>query len=103
MEKKMFNLKISSTENLKKIKSLSTLIYFTFIEKNEKEQIKKIEDFLNIKFSKLQEKNFLSKDISEIKITQLESPEEIIIQKVKTDEKFSTDYFRNYLAGFIPT
>lgn len=103
MGKKMFNLKISSTENLKKIKSLSTLIYFTFIEKNEKEQIKKIEDFLNIKFSKLQERNFLSKDISEIKITQLESSEEIIIQKVKTDEKFSTDYFRNYLAGFIPT
>lgn len=103
MGNKMFNLKISSTDNLKEFKSLSTIIYFILIENNEKEKIKEIEKLFKIKFSKLQEKNFLVKDINEIKITRTENPEEIIIHKIKIDEKFSTDYFRNYLAGFIPT
>ncbi len=99
----MFNLKISSIENLKKLKSFSTLIYFTYIEKNEKDKIKEIEELFKIKFSKLQEKNFLCKDLNELKISTNQIPEEIIIHKVKIDEKFSTDYFRNYLAGFIPS
>ena len=28
-------------------------------------------------------------------------PEQIVLNKFKTDEKFTVDYFRNHLAGLI--
>ncbi len=56
-----------------------------------------------MRLSELQRKSFLSEGGDEIRISKYDGkPDEVIISKVKIDEKFSTDYFRNHLAGFLP-
>lgn len=72
---------------------------------DEKKLNKSFENLLrvsNLKLSELQKQNFLSKDGSDIRISNPNGkPDELIIAKIKVDDKFSTDYFRNHLAGFI--
>jgi leucyl aminopeptidase len=72
---------------------------------DEKKLFKSFENLLrvsNFKISELQKQNFLSKDGSNIRISNYNGkPDELIISKIKVDEKFSADYFRNHLAGFI--
>lgn len=61
-----------------------------------------LEKIFNIKFSELQRKNFLSNDGGKIRVTKPSGkPDALILSKVKLDDKFNADYFRNHLAEFI--
>ena len=61
-----------------------------------------LEKIFNIKFSELQRQNFLSSEGGKIRVTKPSGkPDALILWKVKLDEKFDADYFRNHLAEFI--
>src|ERR1035438_4978277 len=71
-------------------------------EKKLEQSLLNIEKIMNVKLSALQKKNFLSKDGKEIRASKKEGkPDDIIFSRIKTDESFTVDYFRNHLAGFI--
>ncbi|MBT8390210.1 MAG: leucyl aminopeptidase [Ignavibacteriaceae bacterium] len=98
----MYNLKINSGGKKAEFKPLSAAITYVVDDKNLKSNLSKIEDQFEIKLSALQIKNMISKEGSEITFSNsIGSPDSIIISKVKLDKKFSSDYFRNHLAGAI--
>ncbi len=98
----MFNLKFHSGRKKITYKPFSVSVQYFVKDKNLVARLKLFEDNSNIKLSGLQRKTFLSEEGSEVRISKPDGkPDEIIIIKVKTDENFSADYFRNHLAGFI--
>ncbi len=99
----MFKLNIRSGEKKIVYKPLSVSLKYLIDEKKFSESLKNIEKISGIKLSDLQRRNFLSDSASDIRVSKPGGkPDEIILSKVKTDEKFSVDYFRNHLAGFLP-
>lgn len=99
----MFKLKINSAYKKISYKPLSVSVKYLIDEKKLSDSLKNIERIFNLKFSSLQRKNFLIKEGKEIRISKPDGkPDEVIITKVKIDNKFSADYFRNHLAGFLP-
>ncbi len=99
----MFRLKINAADKKISYKSFSISLKYLIDEKKLGESLKNIERVFNIKFSSLQKKTFVSDSGSEIRISKNDGkPDEVIISKVKPDDKFSVDYFRNHLAGFLP-
>lgn len=98
----MFNLNVKSADKKIAYDTLSISVKYLFDQKNLSQSFKNLEKIFNIKFSKLQQKNFISKDGKEIKVTKPSGkPDTLIINKVKIDKKFNSDYFRNHLAGLI--
>jgi leucyl aminopeptidase len=99
----MFRLKITAADKKISYKSLSVSLKYLIDEKKLADSLKSIERVFNVELSSLQRKSFLGKDGDEIRISKPDGkPDEIFISKVKIDNKFSTDYFRNHLAGFLP-
>ncbi len=99
----MFNLNIKSGGKKISYKNLSISLRYLIDEKKLETSLKNLEKVFNIKLSELQRKNFLSKDGSEIRVSKPSGkPDEVIITKLKLNESFNIDYFRNYLAGLIP-
>lgn len=98
----LFNLKIKSANLNAPIKQNSVLVKFLIDSAGIS---KELEWFLidnSFKLNPVQEKYFLDKENSELKFYNSESsPEIVFILKVKIDEEFSTDYFRNSIAGII--
>ena len=98
----MFNLIIKSGEKKISYKPCSLALKYLVDEKKLEQSLFNIEKIMNVKLSALQKKNFLSKDGKEIRASKKEGkPDDIIFSRVKTDESFTADYFRNHLAGFI--
>ena len=98
----MFNLNIKSGEKKISYKPCSLVIKYLVDEKKLEQSLLNIEKIMNVKLSALQKKNFLSKDGKEIRASKKEGkPDDIIFSRIKTDESFTVDYFRNHLAGFI--
>ena len=82
--------------------TLSTVVYYLEEDKNLKSYIVTFEKKFRIKLSELQKKNLLSKKNKQITITNSKGkPDNIVLHKFNTDEKFSVDYFRNHLSGLI--
>ncbi len=99
----MFNLNIKSGGKKISYKPLSISLKFLVDEKKLESSLINLETIFNIRFSLLQKKNFLSKEGGQIRVSKKDGkPDSVIISKVKTDESFSSDYFRNHLAGFLP-
>jgi hypothetical protein len=99
----MFRLKISTADKKISYKSFSVSLKYLIDEKKLADSIKSIERVFNINLSALQRKSFLAKDGDEIRIPKHDGkPDEVFISKVKADDKFTVDYFRNHLAGFLP-
>jgi len=99
----MFRLKISAADKKISYKPLSVSLKYLIDEKKLDASLKSIERVFNIKLSVLQRKSFLAKEGSEVRISKHDGkPDEVFISKVKLDDKFSVDYFRNHLAGFLP-
>lgn len=98
----LFNLKIKSANLNSVIKQNSCLIKFIADSKNLG---KELEWFLienSFKLNPVQEKYFLDKENSELKFYNSDSaPELVFLFKVKLDEEFNQDYFRNALAGVM--
>ncbi|MGE5859739.1 MAG: leucyl aminopeptidase, partial [Ignavibacteria bacterium] len=98
----IFKLSIKSGSKEISYKPLSLSIRYLIDNNKLKTNLASIEKIFNVRLSDLQRKTFLSKDNAEIKISKHDGkPDEVCIIKVKIDEKFSPDYFRNHLAGFI--
>ena len=83
-------------------KSFSVAVYYIADDKNIKNNLYAIEKKFRIKLSELHKKNILAKKNKQISISNLKGkPENIILHKFRTDEKFTVDYFRNHLAGLV--
>ena len=99
----MFNLNIKSGGKKISYKPLSISLKYLVDEKKLESSLINLETIFNMRFSLLQKKNFLSKEGGQIRVSKKDGkPDSVIISKVKTDESFSSDYFRNHLAGFLP-
>jgi leucyl aminopeptidase len=98
----MFNLIIKSGEKKISYKPCSLVLKYLVDEKKLEQSLLHIEKIISIRLSALQTKNFLSKEGKEIRASKKEGkPDDVIFSKVKIDENFTADYFRNHLAGFI--
>jgi hypothetical protein len=98
----MFKLNLKSGEKKISYKPLSVSLKYLIDEKKISESLRSVERVFNIKISELQRKTFLSEESSDIRVSKHDGkPDEVIISKIKIDEKFSADYFRNHLAGFL--
>jgi leucyl aminopeptidase len=98
----MFKINIKSGGKKILYKPLSISLKYMIDEKNLEKSFLSLEKVFHLKLSKLQRKNFLVKNGSEIRITKPEGkPDALILSKVKINDKFSSDYFRNHLAGLI--
>ncbi len=100
----MFNLKIKSGGKKIAYSPLSISLKYLVDEKKLESSFLNLETIFNIRFSPLQKKNFLSESSSQVRVSKKDGkPDSVIISKVKADDKFSADYFRNHLAGFLPS
>ncbi len=100
----MFKINIKSGGKKITYKPFSVTLKYLVDESKLKESLLNLARVSNVKLSELQKKNFLSKEGSEIRVAKPDGkPDEIIISKVKIDDKFSPDYFRNHLAGILPS
>ena len=98
----MFNFNLRSGNKKITYKNLSVSLRYLIDEKKLDESLNNIERAFNIKLSELQRKTFLSKNGTEIRISKRDGkPDEVCIFKVKLEDNFSVDYFRNHLAGFL--
>jgi leucyl aminopeptidase len=100
----MFNINVKSGGKKIVYNPLSVSLKYLIDEKKLESSLLNLEKIFNIRFSNLQKKSFLAKDGGSIRASKKEGkPDSVVISKVKIDESFSTDYFRNHLAGFIPS
>ncbi len=99
----MFNLNLKSGNKKISYKNLSICLRYLIDEKKLDESLENIERVFNFHLSELQKKTFLSKNGTEIRVPKRDGkPDEVYIIKIKVDDNFSVDYFRNHLAGFLP-
>jgi leucyl aminopeptidase len=97
-------LKINLDSGGKKIiyKPLSVAVKYLVENKKLEEGLNNLETVFNLKFSELQKKNFLSEDVLQIRsVTPDGKPDELVICKVKLNESFNSDYFRNHLSALV--
>ncbi len=100
----MFKLAISSGTNKILYKPFSISLRYLINEKRIDVTLENLAKVFNVKLTDMQKKTFLSDNGNDIRVQKYDGkPDEVLISKVKVDESFSPDYFRNYLAGFIPT
>ena len=100
----MFNVTISPSTKKIIYKPLSVCLRYLIDEKKIDKSLDNLAKVFNIKITELQRKTFLLKSGTEIIVHKPDGkPDEIIISKVKIDDSFSPDYFRNHLAGLIPS
>ena len=97
-----FKLSIKAKGDSLKFDKSSSLVKF-FVEGENLEKL--VDDFfsnLNLKLNPIQKKSFLDeKNNSLTYYSQEPEPSIIFLKKIKVDKDFSTDFFRNYFAGFI--
>ena len=98
----MFKLNIKSGGKKILYKNLSISVKYLIDEKKFEQSFLMLQTVFHTQFSKLQIKNFLSGSLNQIRITKHEGkPDSIILCKVKIDNDFTSDYFRNHLAGLV--
>ena len=98
----IFNLKIKAAKQLKSFNNGSALVKY-FVEDNDlKKNVFSFLDKSSVKLNQLQVQNFVEGEAKEVRSYNSESnPDLIILNKVKIDKKFNSDYFRNSCAGII--
>ncbi len=100
----MFKITIKSGGKKIAYKNLSVCIKYFIDDKKLKESIKNFERLSKTALTELQRKTFLSNNSTGIRVSRLNGkPDEIYLIKVKLDDKFNNDFFRNHLAGFLPS
>ncbi|MHB1687780.1 MAG: leucyl aminopeptidase [Ignavibacteriaceae bacterium] len=100
----MFKLTIVSGAKKIFYNSFSVSLRYLINEKKIDVSLDNLAKVFNVKLTELQRKTFLLKNGNEIKAYKPDGkPDEIVISKVKIDDSFSPDYFRNHLAGFLPS
>ncbi|MCU0344745.1 MAG: leucyl aminopeptidase [Ignavibacterium sp.] len=100
----MYKLNLISGETKISYQPLSISLKYLIDDNKLEKSLPNLEKIFNIKFSELQRKNFLSDEGGKIRVTKPSGkPDALILLKVKQDDKFDADYFRNHLAEFIST
>ena len=98
----MYKINLISGGSKITYKPLSISLKYMIDDKKLSKSLPNIEKVFNVKLSELQKKNFLSDEGGRIRITKPSGkPDALILLKVKLDDKFDSDYFRNHLADFI--
>src|SRR3972149_5648768 len=98
----MFSLNIKSANKKIVYKPLSVSVKYLIDEKKLSDSLKNLEKIFNVKLSALQKKNFLAEEGNELQISKPSGkPDAIILAKIKLKKDFTSDYFRNHLAGLI--
>lgn len=99
-----FKLNIKAGSDQIKFSDHSGLVKF-FIESKKTEDI--LDGFfksLEFGLNRIQRKNFLDKKGDElIYFSEKDEPSIVFVKKVKIDEDFTLDFFRNYFAGLVPS
>jgi leucyl aminopeptidase len=98
----MYRLNLISGGTKISYQPLSISLKYLIDDNKLEKSLPNLEKIFNIKFSELQRQNFLSSEGGKIRVTKPSGkPDALILWKVKLDEKFDVDYFRNHLAEFI--
>ncbi len=98
----MYKLNLISGGTKISYQPLSISLKYLIDDNKLEKSLPNLEKIFNIKFSELQRQNFLSSEGGKIRVTKPSGkPDALILWKVKLDEKFDADYFRNHLAEFI--
>jgi len=98
----MYRLNLISGGTKISYQPLSISLKYLIDDNKLEKSLPNLEKIFNIKFSELQRQNFLSSEGGKIRVTKPSGkPDALILWKVKLDEKFDADYFRNHLAEFI--
>ena len=98
----IFRLSINSSGKKISFKSGSALVKFLIDTPKIKDDLKSFETDYNLRFSQFQQKNILDKKTTEVvHYREGGNPDLVFITKIKVDENFNSDYFRNYFAGLI--
>jgi leucyl aminopeptidase len=83
-------------------KPLSVGVKYLIDDKKLAKSLPHLERIFNVRLSELQKKNFLSNEGGKIRVTKPSGkPDALMLMKVKLDEKFNVDYFRNHLSELI--
>ena len=98
----MFNLTIKPVEKVISGKPLSITVKYLVDGNTLAKSLVEYEESNELSISPLQVRNLLNSEGKEIRISGTDDrPGEVVISKIKMDDSFSGDYFRNHLAGFI--
>ncbi len=93
-----FNIKHSQIFNKKEN---SALVLFAISNENLNDELNSFENEFEMKIPATLRSKILSEKNNSISFYQEKSPEFIVINKIKLNESFSADHFRNYFASFI--
>ena len=100
----MYKINLKTGKSKISYSPLSISLKYLIDDKKLAKSLPNLEKIFNIKFSDLQRKNFLSEEGGKIRVTKPSGkPDALILSKVKLEDKFDADYFRNHLAEFIST
>jgi len=98
----MFKLIIKPAAKEVSAKPLSLTVKYLVSGKSLNKSLSEYEKLNHLKLSPLQRKSFLLDDGKEVRISGTDNkPGDTFIFKIKIDDSFTVDYFRNHLAGFI--
>lgn len=98
----MFKLNIKAGEKKIVYKPLSIAYKYILDDGKLTTGLKNLERIFNIKFSELDRKNFVFEKYDRLRISNPKSkPDELVIKKVKIDEKFIVEFFREDIASFV--
>jgi leucyl aminopeptidase len=99
-----FDLKIKAESDQLKFAKNSALVKFFIDSKRTNKLFENFFESLQLPLSETQKKQFLDKKVDELTYyTSSEDPSVLFIKKVKLDDEFNVDFYRNYFAGLIPT
>lgn len=99
-----FQLTVNAASDTIKFGEHSGLVKFFVESKINERLLESFSSTLNITLNKIQKKYFLDKKGDEIiHYTEKSEPSVIFLKKIKLEEDFNTDFFRNYFAGFVPS
>lgn len=98
----MFKLIIKAGEKKIVYKPLSIVYKYIIDDGKLSTGLKNLERIFNIRFSELDKKNFLFDKYDRLRVSNPKSkPDELVIRKIKIDEKFTTEVFREDIASFV--
>ncbi|MCS7054310.1 MAG: leucyl aminopeptidase [Ignavibacterium sp.] len=98
----MFDLKFHSGKKKITYNQLSLAVRFIYDDNKIIKNLEHLEKIYYFNLSNLQKENFSSDNQTQIRIpTKAGKPDEILIKKIKINEKLNADFFRSYFAELI--
>ncbi len=97
-------LKLNIKIGAKKISynPLSVSLKYLIEEKKIRQSLDNLVKVFGLKLSAVQINNFMADTGGEIRVAKhTGKPDEILISRIKIDDKYSSDYFRNHVAGLV--